>query len=118
MGIEEDIKRFNRFADHVENTKDTALLTFSFEKAVRMPSQEFADIYLKLMTTFKDIDNWWSEGNIPSCAYCGEEISGPKQLRMYEDDPYHACCFKEVYSEINQSELMKRYWNKVLNLEF
>jgi hypothetical protein len=118
MGIEEDIKKFNKFADYIEGTRDIAFLTFSFEKAVLMPDKEFAELYLKLMNILRVTKNWWSEGNTPSCAYCGEEISGPKQLRMYVDNPYHPSCFKEVYDDSDESELMKKYWDRVLNLDF
>lgn len=117
MGIEEDIKKFNKFADYIE-TSHPSLLNFSFENAVNMSDQTFAEVYLKLMTTFTATEGWWSEDNIPTCSNCGKEISSPKQLRMYHDSPYHPLCFKKTYDDSNESELMRRYWAKVLNLDF
>jgi hypothetical protein len=116
MGIEEDIKKFNKFADHIEQSHPSLIM--GFEKMITLSDNEFAQHYLALMSTFKVTEGWWINGNNPICE-CGEAILSPKELRMYGDNPYHPECFKRVYEKDRRqdSDLMKRYWTKVLKLE-
>jgi hypothetical protein len=71
-----------------------------------------------VMKTFKVTEKWWVNGNIPICFHCYEEIFSPKQLRMYESKPYHPDCFKIINRIEEKSELMKKYWERVLALDF
>ena len=42
MDIEEDIRKFNEFYDYAKATRDSIDFSFSFEKAVLMPDNEFS----------------------------------------------------------------------------
>ncbi|HII71218.1 TPA: hypothetical protein HA265_00505 [Candidatus Woesearchaeota archaeon] len=116
MKMREDMRLFRIFADHVAKHLPE-LHDFSFENMLVISDDEFAGLYLTLMETLTVSRRWWVGGNTPPCSSCGREITGPGNLRMYHDNPYHPGCFRQVYDEKDESDLMKRYWTRVLALD-
>jgi len=119
MGIEdidafkEDIKKFHKFEDYVR--KHARHLAMSFEDMVELSDQEFESYYLSLNESKRFTHGWW-EPLVPHCDLCGEDIPGPRELRMYEGMPYHPDCLPQVLVMERFSELSKRYWEKVLRV--
>lgn len=95
--------------------------SLDYEKIIAIPDEDFAGLYLELMSEYKDKDGWWSNEKIPKCSQCHAEISGPQDLRRYYGNSMHASCFKEFYEregskDQHQEKTMKRYWARVANL--
>ena len=110
MGLEDDIKSIDRFAEVAPRS-----VLISFEQAVDLSDEKFAEYYLALMRTKRLTHMWW-RGVVPECAECGDEIAGSRELRMYDSQPYHPQCFAKVYDPEGKDELMQKYFQRVLEL--
>jgi hypothetical protein len=88
-----------------------------FEKIVTASDEDFAQLYLELMTEYRDKNGWWSDGNIPKCYECHEVIPSPEQLRRYHGLSMHPSCFKQYYAkEGDDKGVMMKYWQRVADL--
>ena len=92
-----------------------------YEKILALSDEDFARLYLELMTEYRDKDGWWSNGKIPTCSQCHTEIPGPKELRCYYGNSMDASCFREFYEregskDQHESKLTKQYLERVAKL--
>lgn len=89
------------------------------ERIVNLPDDEFSELYLELMTEYKDKDGWWTGDKIPKCGPCHEIIDVPANLRRHYARTLDHGCFQEVYAKERpqeRNEIRGKYFDKVANL--
>ena len=90
-----------------------------YEKIMVLSENQFAHLYLELMTEYKDKDGWWGVKGTPGCSECNKEISGPENLRRYYGLSLHPECFKKVYENGWIAKGMeKKYFDRVAKLSY
>lgn len=90
-----------------------------YARIAELSDEDFAKLYLELMTEYKDKNGWWSPDKIPHCGVCHRVITGPAELRRYHGRTLDPTCFKEVYAEERKDfdgSPMQKYWDRVANL--
>jgi len=110
-----------KFRIHV-NTGLGTVNSLDYEKVAEISDEEFATLYLELMTEYEEKNQWWSKGKIPKCHECNLSITNPKKLRRYYGQSLHPNCFNVVYERegIHEQEsgLVKKYWERVSKLYY
>lgn len=92
---------------------------FDYEKLLAISENEFRQFYVELMCEYRDKDEWWSKGKVPKCAECRQVITKPENLRRYYGQSLDPTCFNVVRErqKHTETETMKRFWNRVSQLE-
>jgi hypothetical protein len=93
------------------------LIHLDYEKILKLTDSKFAELYLELMTEYKEKNGWWGKGGVPRCSECNQVIPGPEYLRRYYGRSLHPDCFKKVYiRDGHDTGLIKQYWNRIFKL--
>ena len=87
-----------------------------YEKIVKVSDEDFAQLYLELMSELGEDNGWWEDGKIPKCSECNKVISSPEQLRLYHGLSMHPSCFKSYEIEETDTQVMAKYWQRVADL--
>ncbi len=105
--------------DFFERGSSLPIHHFKFGKALTLSDEDFAQLYLAIMTEYKVHNGWWSEKRVPHCNECREEISGPAELRRLYGKSLHPDCFRKVYQEETKHSHKeeKQYWERVAALD-
>jgi len=90
------------------------------ERINALSDEDFAALYLELMTEYRDKNGWWSKGKPVRCSECHQAITGPEGLRRYYGRTLDPECFKKAYEaereDFADSPVMRRYWDRVAKL--
>jgi hypothetical protein len=92
-----------------------------YKRIIALPDRDFSQLYLELMSEYRDKDGWWGAAGIPKCSSCHEEIPGPDQLRRYHGRSMYPSCFRHYYAREGDGEdmvgIMRQYWLRVADLD-